>query len=63
MYSIGEFAALISEKQNWRKLIMKNLMRMLTVALILAGTTLANAAENSPSGPGPEPAPPVGVNF
>jgi hypothetical protein len=21
MYSIGEFAALISEKQNWRKLI------------------------------------------
>jgi len=63
MYSIGEFAALISEEQNWRKLIMKNLMRMLAVALILAGSTLANAAENSLTGPGTEPAPPVAVNF
>ena len=42
---------------------MKIVMRMLVVTLILAGSTLASAAENSPSGPGPEPAPPVGVNF
>jgi hypothetical protein len=41
---------------------MKIAIRMLVVTLILAGSTLAGAAGNSLSGPGPEPAPPV-VNF
>ena len=42
---------------------MKIAIRMLVVTLILAGSTLARAAETSFSGPGPEPAPPVAVNF
>jgi hypothetical protein len=58
MYSIGEFAALISEKQNWRKLIMKNLMRMLAVVMLLTGASLARTAE-----PAPGPQPPVQLNI
>ena len=42
---------------------MKIAMRMLVVTLILAGSTLASAAENSLTGPGTEPVPPVAVNF
>jgi hypothetical protein len=56
MYSIGEFAALISEEQNWRKLIMKNLMRMLAVAgLLVMGT----CCQITFSGPGTPAEPPV----
>jgi hypothetical protein len=58
MYSIGEFAALISEEQNWRKLIMKNLMRMLAVVMLLTGASLASIVE-----PGPGPVPPVHLNI
>ena len=42
---------------------MKIAMRVLFVTLILAGSTLANAAGKSLTGPGPEPEPPVAVNF
>ena len=56
MYSIFEFVALISEKQNWRKLIMKNVLRMLAVVMVLVGAALANA-------PAPGPEPPVQVNI
>lgn len=38
---------------------MKNLMRMLVVTLILAGSTLASAATNGLTGPGTEPPPPI----
>ena len=41
---------------------MKISMRILVVTLILVGSTVASAVENSLSGPGPEPAPPV-VSF
>jgi hypothetical protein len=41
---------------------MKIAIRMLVVALILAGCTLASAAERSLTGPGTEPAPPVAAN-
>lgn len=34
-------------------------MRVLAVTLILAGSTLASAAENSLTGPGTEPPPPA----
>jgi hypothetical protein len=39
--------------------MMKIAMRMLVVTLVLAGSV----AGKSLSGPGPEPAPPVAVNF
>jgi hypothetical protein len=42
---------------------MKNVMRVLAVTLILAGSTLASAAGKTLTGPGPEPEPPVAVNF
>jgi hypothetical protein len=37
MYSIGEFAALISEKQNWRKLIYERLNAYVARYLDLGG--------------------------
>jgi hypothetical protein len=58
MYSIGDFPALISEEQNWRKLIMKNLMRMLLVAGLLV---IGLYAQITFIGPGTPAEPPVAV--
>jgi len=58
MYSIFDFAALISEEQNWRKLIMKNLMRMLALTVVLSA---AAVSQNGPfAGPG-VPVPPAAL--
>jgi hypothetical protein len=60
MYSIGDFAALISEEQNWRKLIMKNLMRMLVLTVVMSAAGFAQSI--SFSGPGTPPEfPPVSI--
>lgn len=56
MYSIGDFAALISEEQNWRKLIMKNVMRMLVLVVMLTAAGFANGM--SFAGPGEVPSVP-----
>ena len=55
---LAKFAALISEDKNWRKLIMKNLMRMLAVAGLLAAGMCCQIAF---TGPGTPVEPPVAV--
>ena len=56
-------AEILKKAKHWRKLIMQIAIRILVVTLILAGSTLASAAGKGFTGPGPEPAPPVAVNF